>query len=169
MATKTKKTTKAAAKAAPENTTKTVIEGGIDQFVLKTGVDTQKARYKAMRAIAYQAFMEAVEDQSFEELVERAIENADELPSGWTLFPKNAPAKTSKKVKEESPVEDEDDIIEEDDQDVEEDDTEDEEEDEGQTELDLEDEDDEDEEEEEKPAPKPARKAARRAPVRRKK
>lgn len=66
-------------------TPKQVINEGVLKVVEKTGVDTQKARYKAMRAIAYQAFIEAIENEDFEALVDRAIDNIDDLPAGWTM------------------------------------------------------------------------------------
>ena len=68
-----------------ELTPKQVINAGIEKVVQATGVDTQKARYKAMRAIAYQAFIEAFENEDFEALVDRAIDNIDDLPAGWTM------------------------------------------------------------------------------------
>ena len=66
-------------------TPKSVINEGVLKVIEATGVDTQKARYKAMRAIAYQAFLEAIEGDDFDGLVDRAIAGADELPTGWTL------------------------------------------------------------------------------------
>lgn len=68
-----------------EPTTKQIISDGIVRVVEATGVDVQKNRYKAMRAIAFQAFSEAIESGDFEALVERAIQNADSLPAGWGL------------------------------------------------------------------------------------
>ena len=68
-----------------ELTPKQVINAGIEKVVQATGVDTQKARYKAMRVIAYQAFLEAIENEDFEALVDRAIDNIDDLPTGWTM------------------------------------------------------------------------------------
>jgi hypothetical protein len=50
-----------------------------------TGIDVQKKRYKAMRAIAYQAFSEAIERGDFESLVDRALANLDSLPRGWEI------------------------------------------------------------------------------------
>jgi hypothetical protein len=70
---------------AAEPTTKQVISEGIVRVVESTGVDGQKARYKAMRAIAFQAFSNAIADGTFDDLVEEAIANADSLPSGWEL------------------------------------------------------------------------------------
>lgn len=70
---------------AAEPTTKQIISDGIVRVVEATGVDVQKNRYKAMRAIAFQAFSEAIESGDFDELVERAIANADSLPAGWGL------------------------------------------------------------------------------------
>lgn len=84
--------------ASSEPTTKQLINYGIDRVVEATGVDSQKARYKAMRAIAFVAFRSAIEDGTFDDLVEAAISDADDLPTGWQLersvaTPKAAPAK----------------------------------------------------------------------------
>lgn len=144
MATKTpaKKTTK---KADPKEVThKTIIEGGITQFIEKAGMEGQKARYKAQRAIAYQAFLESVEAQDFEDLVERALENIDELPTGWSIAPKTA---TKKVVEDEPETEEVEDF-------------------EDEAEAEEADEVEEDNDEEEAPAKKPARRRA--APRRRK-
>lgn len=152
MATKkTARKTKAAAKDQVEETTtlKSEIEAGISKFVEATGLDNQKARYKAQRAIAFQAFSELVESGEFDALVDRALENIDELPSGWTIS--GRAGKPAKKT-EEPEAEPEEEIIEDDD---------------------IEDEDlddaDEVEAEEEKPAPKKAAKkpAARKPATRR--
>jgi hypothetical protein len=70
---------------ATEPTIQQKINEGITRVIEATGVDVQKARYKAMRAIAFQAFTEAIVDGSFDQLVEDAISNADDLPSGWVL------------------------------------------------------------------------------------
>ncbi len=78
-----------------EPTIKQLINEGINKVIEATGVDSQKARYKAMRAIAYEAFSQAIADGEFDELVESAIANADELPSGWEL---------EKPVKDEEPA-----------------------------------------------------------------
>lgn len=85
---------------APEPTTKQVIGDGIARVIEATGIDVQKNRYKAMRAIAFQAFSEAIEAGDFDALVDRALENIDELPSGWEIersatdaAPAPAPAK----------------------------------------------------------------------------
>ena len=84
-----------------ELTTKQVINAGIEKVVQATGVDTQKARYKAMRAIAYQAFIEAIENEDFEALVDRAIDNIDDLPAGWTM---ELVGKVEEEVQEEPPA-----------------------------------------------------------------
>lgn len=68
-----------------EPTAKQLINAGIDRVVEATGVDSQKARYKAMRAIAFTAFIQAIEDGTFDDLVESAIAEADNLPTGWQL------------------------------------------------------------------------------------
>ena len=82
-------------------TPKQVINEGVLKVVEATGVDTQKARYKAMRAIAYQAFIEAIENEDFEALVDRAIGNIDNLPHGWTM---ERVGKVEEEVQEEPPA-----------------------------------------------------------------
>lgn len=62
-----------------------IVNAGIAQVIEVTGIDVQKNRYKAMRAIAYQAFTEAIERDDFESLVDRALANVDSLPSGWEI------------------------------------------------------------------------------------
>lgn len=69
--------------AAP--TTKQVIGEGIARVIEVTGIDVQKNRYKAMRAIAFQAFQESIESGDFDALVDRALENIDSLPAGWEI------------------------------------------------------------------------------------
>lgn len=83
---------------APEQTPKQVINDGISRFLEGAGLDVQHARYKVMRAIAFQAFSDRIEEGTFDQLVEDAIANADELPSGWELerTPKEEAAKPEK-------------------------------------------------------------------------
>ncbi|AUX83126.1 hypothetical protein PBI_PEEP_40 [Microbacterium phage Peep] len=68
-----------------EPTFKQIVNEGIVKVIDATGIDIQKNRYKAMRAIAWQAFVEAIEGDDFEGLVDRAIANVDELPTGWEI------------------------------------------------------------------------------------
>jgi len=68
-----------------EPTTKQVINEGIARVIEATGIDVQKNRYKAMRAIAFQAFANAIADGTFDDLVDEAIANIDELPAGWEI------------------------------------------------------------------------------------
>jgi hypothetical protein len=85
-----------------EPTTKQLINEGIVAVIEATGIDVQKNRYKAMRAIAFQAFTEAIESGDFDDLVQRAIANVDSLPSGWEIErgEREAPAaKASPKAK----------------------------------------------------------------------
>lgn len=84
-----------------EPTTKQLINEGIVAVIEATGIDVQKNRYKAMRAIAFQAFAEAIEAGDFDALVERAIANVDDLPSGWEIerSATDAPAKPAPKAK----------------------------------------------------------------------
>lgn len=81
-----------------------VVDAGIKRIVADHGIDIQKARYKAMRAIAWQAFTEAIETGDFDTLVERASANVGTLPAGWELTaerkkstPKHAPKSTPAK------------------------------------------------------------------------
>lgn len=62
-----------------------IVNAGIAHVVEATGLDVQKSRYKAMRAVAYQAFCEAIEADTFEDLVDRALANVGALPSGWKI------------------------------------------------------------------------------------
>jgi hypothetical protein len=102
--------------AVAEPTEKQIINDGIVRVVESTGIDVQKNRYKAMRAIAFQAFSNAIADGTFDELVDEAIANVDNLPAGWEIergekaeAPVKAPAKVTKAtkvapVKAETPV-----------------------------------------------------------------
>jgi hypothetical protein len=81
-----------------ETTAKQVINEGIARVIDATGIDVQKNRYKAMRAIAFEAFAQHIEAGTFDELVDAAIANVDELPAGWEIersekAEKPAPAK----------------------------------------------------------------------------
>jgi ribosomal protein L12E/L44/L45/RPP1/RPP2 len=87
----TKSTTKAAVETA-EQTPLEIVNAGIMQVIEAHGIDIQKARYKAMRAIAWQAFIESIETGDFEELVNRASGNVDDLPAGWELTAQHKPA-----------------------------------------------------------------------------
>lgn len=90
-----------------EQTPKQIINEGISTFLEGAGLDVQHARYKVMRAIAFQAFSDRIDEGTFDQLVEDAIANADSLPSGWELErsakeeaakpAKAAPAKTAAK------------------------------------------------------------------------
>lgn len=85
-----------------EQTPKQIINEGISRFLDGAGLDVQHARYKVMRAIAYQAFVNAIEEGTFDELVDEAIANAGDLPSGWELervAKDEAPAKPAKATK----------------------------------------------------------------------
>jgi hypothetical protein len=85
-----------------ELTAKQVINEGIARVIDATGIDVQKNRYKAMRAIAFEAFAQAIEAGTFDDLVDAAIANIDELPAGWEVERpvkeevKKAPTKSAK-------------------------------------------------------------------------
>ena len=87
-----------AQKAESTPTDKDIVDAGINRMVEALGIDVQKARYKAMRAIAWQAFIEYIDEDIFDDLVERAITNATDLPSGWGLARPVAAKKSSKKA-----------------------------------------------------------------------
>ncbi|WP_223690989.1 hypothetical protein [Leifsonia poae] len=95
MATKNTATVRAVTIDGPS--TLEIVNAGIAQVIEATGIDVQKNRYKAMGAIAFQAFSEAIERDDFESLVDRALANVDSLPSGWEIERpvKVAPAKTT--------------------------------------------------------------------------
>lgn len=80
---------------------KSTINEAIAKVVEVTGIDVQKNRYKAMRAIAYQAFANAIDAGEFDDLVDEAIQNIDLLPKGWEIDRsaklEKAPAKASPK------------------------------------------------------------------------
>ena len=73
--------------AEPANlpTSQQTVNEGIARVIAATGIDVQKNRYKAMRAIAWQSFVDAIEEGTFDALVKRAIANVDALPSGWEI------------------------------------------------------------------------------------
>lgn len=90
-----------------EPTAKQIINDGIARVIDATGIDVQKNRYKAMRAIAFQAFSEAIENGTFDQLVDDAIANVDELPSGWEIekpVKDDAPAKPVKAAATKAPA-----------------------------------------------------------------
>ena len=72
---------------AAEPTPLQIVNGGIAKVIEAHGIDVQKNRYKAMRAIAWQAFVERIEAGEFDALVQRASANVNELPSGWEIEP----------------------------------------------------------------------------------
>ncbi|WP_168627935.1 hypothetical protein [Cryobacterium sp. BB307] len=75
---------------AVEPTLQQIVNEGIAKVIEAHGIDVQKNRYKAMRAMAWQAFVEVIEADDFDALVQRAIANVGNLPSGWEI---EAPAK----------------------------------------------------------------------------
>ena len=80
---------------------KQIIGEGIARVIEATGIDVQKNRYKAMRAIAFQAFSEAIENGDFDRLVDDAIAGVDDLPAGWEIERSEkveAPVKTPAKA-----------------------------------------------------------------------
>lgn len=87
---KTTRSTKAAVLEDAETSevevaTKAVINEAIGRVADSTGIDVQKDRYKAMRAIAFEAFAQAIDAGTFDALVESAIANIGVLPTGWEI------------------------------------------------------------------------------------
>lgn len=76
---------KSTSPAEVEVTHQQIVNVGIVNVIETHGIDIQKNRYKAMRAIAWQAFVESIEAGDFDGLVQRAIANVDTLPSGWEI------------------------------------------------------------------------------------
>ena len=86
----TNNSTSAAEKTA--HSPQQIVNEGIVKVIEATGIDVQKSRYKAMRAIAWQAFSIAIEAGTFDKLVAQAIANVGALPSGWEI---EVPAKAA--------------------------------------------------------------------------
>ncbi len=73
-----------------------IVDAGIKAIVAAHDVNIQKNRYKAMQAIAFQAFIEHIEAGDFDALVERASANVGTLPSGWEIKAPEKAAPTPK-------------------------------------------------------------------------
>ena len=82
-----------------EPTTKQIINAGIDKAVEALGADGGHHRYKVIRAVAFQAFSNAIEDGTFDDLVDEAVKNSDDLPAGWGLERSVAAEKPAPKAK----------------------------------------------------------------------
>ena len=80
-----KNTTVETIEAAQFDEAEPIVYAAITRMMEAHGITMQHARYKAIRAIAYQAFVNAIEDGSFDALVDQAIDNAGNLPTGWKL------------------------------------------------------------------------------------
>jgi hypothetical protein len=102
----TTRSTTAQTEPANQPTPQQIVNEGIALVVNATGIDVQKSRYKAMRAIAWQSFVSAIEAGTFDALLKEAIANVDRLPSGWEIVapvkpepiaaaPVNTPVKTA--------------------------------------------------------------------------
>lgn len=78
-----KNTTVETVEAAQFDEALPAINDALDRFIKSVTVTSTHYRYKAIRAIAFQAFTNAIEDGTFDALVEQAINNAGNLPTGW--------------------------------------------------------------------------------------
>lgn len=80
-------------------TTKATIEEAIQEVVSTFGVSVKRSRLKGLRALAYFALSNAIEDGTLDDLVKQTIDGANELPTGWTLERSTAatPAKPAAK------------------------------------------------------------------------
>lgn len=116
MATKSNKNTAAVLDEdinATEETAshKVTIEEAIADVVGTFGVSVKRSRLKGLRALAYFAFVNAIENGTLDDLVEQTKAGVDELPTGWTLeravrAEKPAPSeKPSRKTKASAPAE----------------------------------------------------------------
>lgn len=61
------------------------VESAIDSFIEGFEDFPEGKRYKAMRALAYKAFTQCIDNGSIDDLVEGALKDVKELPSGWTI------------------------------------------------------------------------------------
>lgn len=88
-----------------EQTPKQVINGGILTVAERTGIDLKVSRYKAARILAYQALLTVIDEGGFDQLVEDALANHEEFPSGWDLgtVAKAAPAPKAKTPAKRAP------------------------------------------------------------------
>ena len=69
-----------------EPTVERIISDAIVQVVEDQGLDGQKARYKAMRAMAYVAMSNIITTEgNLDGLVQETLDSVDDLPYGWTL------------------------------------------------------------------------------------
>ncbi|QNL31050.1 hypothetical protein SEA_KAUALA_38 [Microbacterium phage Kauala] len=89
-----------------EPTPKAIIEDAIAQVVDTFGVSVKRSRLKGLRALAYFAFVNAINEGTLDDLIAQTINGVDELPTGWTLErgsraeadEKPAPKATAKKA-----------------------------------------------------------------------
>lgn len=89
-----------------EPTPKAIIEEAIQQVVETFGVSVKRSRLKGLRALAYFAFVNAINEGTLDDLVAQTIDGVNELPTGWTLErgsraeadEKPAPKATAKKA-----------------------------------------------------------------------
>lgn len=80
------------------------INDALDRFIKSVTVTSTHYRYKAIRAIAFQAFTNAIEDGTFDALVDQAINNAGELPAGWGVEAAKPAAKKPAPAKAKAPA-----------------------------------------------------------------
>ncbi len=99
-----KRTTVETTEAAAFDEAQPIIAEGITRVMEAHGITMQHARYKAMRAIAFQAFVNAIEAGTFDDLVEQAIDNAGNLPTGWKLEGITAAPSSKPAVKKAAPA-----------------------------------------------------------------
>ena len=69
-----------------EPTVEGIIKDAISRVIEDQGLDGQKARYKAMRAMAYMAMSNIITTEgNLDGLVQETLDSVDDLPYGWTL------------------------------------------------------------------------------------
>lgn len=108
----TRKSTKSAAaveaveevaEATVEPTLKQTINAGIARIADELGVES-KDRYKVQRAIGFIAMAQAIEDGTFDELLDATVAGVGDLPAGFGLERPVAAEKPAPKAKAAKPA-----------------------------------------------------------------
>ena len=61
-------------------------------------------KYKIIRAVFYQACLDAIANKSLNDMFKRALKNVDNLPRGWRLYTKTRDPKRKTVKKSEAPI-----------------------------------------------------------------
>lgn len=87
-----------AVETVTEPTVKQTINAGIARIADELGVEP-KNRYKVQRAIGFIAMAQAIEDGTFDELLDATVAGVDDLPAGFGLEASVAAEKPAPKAK----------------------------------------------------------------------